>query len=139
MAEEVGIGYGTCQWVLMKELGMHHVTAKFVPRILTADQKPQCVDICTELCQLASDKKTFLSRVITNDGSWVYGYDPETKQHSSQWKSRPILDLSAKCACYISVVFVFHMDKPRSVSGQHFASFQEFCKIPQKLSNPMNI
>jgi len=38
-AEELGIGYGTCQWVLMKELGMHHVAAKFVPRILTADQK----------------------------------------------------------------------------------------------------
>jgi hypothetical protein len=34
-AEEVGIGYGTCQWVLMKELGMHHFAAKFMPRILT--------------------------------------------------------------------------------------------------------
>jgi len=29
----------------------------------------------------------FLSRVITGDESWVYGYDPETKQQSSQWKS----------------------------------------------------
>jgi len=27
-----------------------------------------------------------LSRVIIDDESWVYGYDPETKQHSSQWK-----------------------------------------------------
>jgi transposase len=36
---EVGIFYGTCQWILMKELGMHHVTPKFVPGILTADQK----------------------------------------------------------------------------------------------------
>ena len=24
--------------------------------------------------------------VITGDESWVYGYDPETKQQSSQWK-----------------------------------------------------
>jgi hypothetical protein len=39
--EEVGIGYGTRQWVLMKELGIHRVTAKFVPRTLTADQKQQ--------------------------------------------------------------------------------------------------
>jgi histone-lysine N-methyltransferase SETMAR len=28
-----------------------------------------------------------LSRDITGDESWSYGYDPETKQQSSQWKS----------------------------------------------------
>jgi predicted ArsR family transcriptional regulator len=27
IAEEVGIGYGACQQVLTKELGMHHVAA----------------------------------------------------------------------------------------------------------------
>jgi len=43
IAEEVEVGYGTCQRVLTEELGMHHVTAKFVPRILTADQKQQRV------------------------------------------------------------------------------------------------
>jgi len=87
IAEEVGIGYGTCQQVLMEELGMHHVAAKFVPRILTADQKQQRVNICTELCQLASSDVTFLSRVITDDESWVYGYDPETKQQSPSGKA----------------------------------------------------
>jgi len=83
----LGISYGTCQRVLTEELGMHHVAAKFVPRILTADQKQQHVNVCTELCQLASDDETFLSRVITCDECWVYSYDPETKQKSSQWKS----------------------------------------------------
>ena len=28
----------------------------------------------------------FLSSVITGDESWVYGYNLETKQQSSQWK-----------------------------------------------------
>ena len=87
IAEEVEVGYGTCQRVLTEELGMHRVAAKFVPRILTADQKQQRVNVCTELRQLASDDETFLSRVITGDESWVYGYDPETKRQSSQWKS----------------------------------------------------
>jgi hypothetical protein len=27
----------------------------------------------------------FLSKVITGDVSWIYRYDPETKQQSSQW------------------------------------------------------
>lgn len=87
IAEEVKVGYGTCQQVLTEELGMHRVAAKFVPRILTADQKQQRVNVCTELRQLASNDETFLSRVITGDESWVYGYDPETKRQSSQWKS----------------------------------------------------
>ena len=50
---------------------MHRVAAKFVPRILTADQKQQRINVCTELHQLASDDETFLSRVITGDESWV--------------------------------------------------------------------
>jgi len=87
IAEEVEIGYDTCQRVLTEELGMHHVTAKFVPRILTAVQNQQRVNACTGLRQLASDDETFFSRVITGDESWVYGYDPETKQQSCQWKS----------------------------------------------------
>jgi hypothetical protein len=67
IAEEVEVGYGTCQQVLMEGLGMHRVAAKFVPRILTADQKQQRVNVCTERRQLASNDETFLSRVITGD------------------------------------------------------------------------
>ena len=52
IAEEVEVGYGTCQRVLTEELDMHRVAAKFVPRILKADQKQHCVDVCTELRQL---------------------------------------------------------------------------------------
>ena len=87
IAEEMEVGYGTCQGVLTEELGMHRVAAKFVPRILTVDQKQQRVNVCTELRQLASDDETFLSRVITVDESWVYGYDLKTKRQSSQWQS----------------------------------------------------
>jgi hypothetical protein len=66
---------------------MHLFAAKFVSRILTTEQKEQHINMCEELCQIASDNATFLSRVITGDESWIYGYDPEPKQQSSQWKS----------------------------------------------------
>jgi hypothetical protein len=33
------------------------------------------------------DDATFLSRVIIGDESWIYGYDPETKQQFFQWES----------------------------------------------------
>jgi hypothetical protein len=37
--------------------------------------------------QILCDDATFVSRVITGDESWIYSYDPETKQQSFQWKS----------------------------------------------------
>jgi len=86
IAEEVEVDYGTCKRFLTEELGMHRVAAKFVPGILTADQKQQRVNVCTELRQLGSDDETFLSRAITGDESWVYGYDPETKRQSPSGK-----------------------------------------------------
>ena len=56
IAEEVEVGYGTCQRFMTEELDMHRVAAKFVPRILTADQKQQRINDGTELRQLASDE-----------------------------------------------------------------------------------
>jgi hypothetical protein len=56
--------------------------SKIVPKILTADQKQHRVNVCTDLRQLAFYYEIYLCRVITGDKSWVYGYDPETKQQS---------------------------------------------------------
>jgi histone-lysine N-methyltransferase SETMAR len=55
-------------------------------RFLTADQKQQRVNVCEELCQIASDGVVFVSMVIAGNESWIYSYDPETKQQTSQWK-----------------------------------------------------
>jgi hypothetical protein len=79
LADEIGIGYGTCQRIMIAELSMYRVAAKFVPRILTADHKQQRVNICEEFRQIASDDATFLSRIITGDESCIYSYDPEAK------------------------------------------------------------
>ena len=49
IVEEVEVGYGTCQRVLTEELGMHRFAARFVPRILTADQKQKRVNVWAEL------------------------------------------------------------------------------------------
>jgi hypothetical protein len=66
---------------------MRRIAAKFVPRLLSNDQKEHRVAVCMELKDQARDDPNFISKVITGDESWVYGYDPETKQQSSQWKS----------------------------------------------------
>jgi len=66
---------------------MRRVSAKFVPRLLTAEQKDDSVSVCTDLRERDQNDPNFMSSVITGDESWVYGNDPETKQMSSQWKT----------------------------------------------------
>jgi len=83
----INVSYRTVQTILTCDLNMHRIAAKFVPRLLTPEQKEHRVAICQELRQRAVDDPSYMSRVITGDESWVYGYDPKTKQQSSQWKS----------------------------------------------------
>ena len=87
IATIVNVSYGTVQTILTCHLNVHRVAAKFVPRLLTPEQKEHRVAICKDLRQRAVDDPSFMSRVITGDKSWVYRYDPETEQQSSQWKS----------------------------------------------------
>jgi hypothetical protein len=48
------------------------------------DQIEQRATACRELLQSVENDATFLPGIITEDETWVYGYDPETKQMSSQ-------------------------------------------------------
>jgi len=66
---------------------MKRVCAKFVPRLLTDDQREQRQTIARDFFERSCEDGQFLKNTVTGDESWVYGYDPETKQHSSQWKS----------------------------------------------------
>lgn len=86
IADQLEISFGSVQSILTSNLGMHRVAAKFMPRLLTSDQKQFRVEVCQDLLQQSRADPTFLSKLITGDETWVYGYDPETKQQSSQWK-----------------------------------------------------
>ncbi|GFT95354.1 HTH_48 domain-containing protein [Trichonephila clavipes] len=66
---------------------MRRVSAKFVSRPLTEEQQFQRLATPSDLFQSASDDPEFMKLIMTGDESWVYGYDPETKQQSSQWKT----------------------------------------------------
>jgi histone-lysine N-methyltransferase SETMAR len=66
---------------LADNLNIRRISAKFVPRLLSDDQKAHHVSVCRELKQ-ARDYPNFISNIITSDATWVYGYDPETKQQS---------------------------------------------------------
>ena len=78
---------------------MRHISAIFVPRLLSDDQKALHVSVRRELKQQTRDDPNFISNIITGDETWVYDYDRETKQQSSQWKAPN--SLRPKKACQV--------------------------------------
>jgi len=87
ISEILNISYGSVQNILTTDFNMRRVSAKFVPRVLTVEQKQQPLSISVQLRDHAASDSSILGNVITGDETWVYGYDPETRVQSSQWKS----------------------------------------------------
>jgi len=71
----------------MEDLNMKRVSAKFVPRLLTKDQKKNRLNVCYDLREQDGNDPQILSKVVTGDETRCYSYDKETKQASSQWKT----------------------------------------------------
>ena len=87
---------------------MHRVVAKFVPRLLTEEQKQNRVTVSQELLDRSNTDESFLKNVITVDETWVYGYDVETKVESSQWvgKSSPRPQKTRQCRSNMKVMLI---------------------------------
>jgi len=64
-----GMSWSSCQRNLSEELIMKRVAAKFVPHVLTADQKQSQVDACCELKEHLEIDPGLFSKVITGDES----------------------------------------------------------------------
>nr|XP_015921282.2 uncharacterized protein LOC107450086 [Parasteatoda tepidariorum] len=65
---------------------MNRVAAKFVPKLMSPEQRDVRFDVAQDLLNTANTDPVFLNTVITGDESWMYGYDSETNRQSSQWK-----------------------------------------------------
>jgi len=59
VAEEAGISKTMCHEILTENFGMHHVAAKFVPWLMSEDQKQNYVDVSKELVNSADADKDF--------------------------------------------------------------------------------
>jgi hypothetical protein len=76
IADDCGISVGSCDAIL----------TAFVAPLLTNDQHEQRQTIAGDLLERSCEDVQFISNIVTGDETWVYGYDPETKQQSSQRK-----------------------------------------------------
>ena len=87
--ETVGISVGSAHSILHDDLCLSKLLARWVSKAL----RPNQLNLRSELSmaillKIEADKDHFFDRIITGDETWVYQYDPETKQQSKQWLSR---------------------------------------------------
>jgi hypothetical protein len=65
---------------------MFRVVMKFVPKLLLQEQQRLRLEVTRDMLECTNGDPEFLKTVITGDETWVYGYDPEMKVQSLQWK-----------------------------------------------------
>ena len=83
-----GHSYGTVHKILEKHLNMHKVSARWIPRLLSNDNKDTRVNASRKFLQrYRKEGDTFLQRIVTTDETWLFLYDPESTEQSKQWKT----------------------------------------------------
>lgn len=89
IAATVNISTGSVFNILHEVLGMSKVSCRWVPRMLTVQNKRERVAAAREfLAMVEDDPDELFSRIVTCDETWIHHYDPETKQQSMQWQPR---------------------------------------------------
>lgn len=82
----LGIGMTAISEILHENLGAKKICSRWIPHNLTSDQKEARVNWCKEMMAKfnhGSSKQVF--DIVTGDESWIYSYEPETKQQSTVW------------------------------------------------------
>jgi len=67
----VGISTGSVHSILTDVLAKKRVSAKFVPKLLTMEQKPLRLEVSQDILDYANSDPEFLNIVTTGDESWV--------------------------------------------------------------------
>jgi len=85
IAESLNIPKTVVLRILKEDLGERKLCARFVPHSLTPEQREDQVTFCQDIIAMADADKNFFNKVITGDETCCFAYDPEKKQHSSEW------------------------------------------------------
>ena len=84
IANALHISHGSISTTLHDRLGMHKLTACWVPKSLSDKQMATRASVYSALLKRRSKEDDFLSHLVTVDETWVYYYEPENKAQSRQ-------------------------------------------------------
>ncbi|KAI6653980.1 Histone-lysine N-methyltransferase SETMAR [Oopsacas minuta] len=88
LEERVGISKATLHSIITEDLEISKATARWVPKLLSKEQKRERVRVIKELLSRYKAEEDFLNRIVTRDETWFHYYERESKTQLKQWKLR---------------------------------------------------
>ncbi|XP_018578984.1 putative uncharacterized protein FLJ37770 [Anoplophora glabripennis] len=85
LLDTVGISKYSVNTILKDLLYLRRVKSCLVPKSLNFLEKQRRVDICETII---SDYQDIMKPIITGDNIWIYAYDPETADQSSEYRAK---------------------------------------------------
>jgi [histone H3]-lysine36 N-dimethyltransferase SETMAR len=82
----LSISKTSIQKILHEELGVTKLVSRWIPHLLTEEQKAVRVNWCRKTLERfnkGSSKNVY--SIVSGDESWIYSYEPENKRQSAVW------------------------------------------------------
>ena len=89
VASCTGISEGSVQTILKRRLDLRKVCARWVPHLLTEEQKTQRSKCARELLKTYKDCNSLvISNLLISDETWVHMFEPQRRADNKQWKQK---------------------------------------------------
>jgi len=138
IAEATGISIERIHFILHNELNMKKLSTRWVPRLLTAEQKR--VRMRTSANCLEVFKKNpldFIRRFVTMDEIWIHHYTPESKQWTKRGETAPkkakVISSAGKVMASIfwdakGILLIYYLEKGKVITGHYYEALLEKLK-----------
>ena len=134
LANVISISRERVENILHNKLGMSKVLARWVPWLLTPDQKlTRLIMSEANLARFEADPDRFVEHFLTQNECWVHHFELETKRQSMQWKhstSPPkkakVVSSAGKVMASVfwdakAFVFIDYLQKGKNINGEYYA------------------
>ena len=134
IANALHISHGGVSTTLHDHLGMHKLTARWVPKSLSEEQMATRASVYSALLKrFRSKEDDFFSRLMTVFETWVYYYEPENKAQSPECRSgvseAKEVQNATLCICLMATVFwdaqgvtMLDLAKKSTITGAYYAN-----------------
>ena len=117
IASCTGISEGSVQTILKKRLDLTKVCARWVPHLLTEEQKTQSLKCAQELLKTYKGcNSRVISNLLTGVETWMHIFEPQKRADNKQWKrkdqKRPCIAKRTISSKKILYAFFFNSSRP---------------------------
>ncbi|KAM8702311.1 hypothetical protein ACLKA7_004975 [Drosophila subpalustris] len=136
IADILKISAGSVHTIIHDHLGMKKVFSKWVPRLLTPEQKQQRIDESKScLDMFTRNKSEFLRRYITMDETWIHHFTPESNRQSADWHAagEKTQQLAGKVMASVfwdahGIIFIDYLQKGQTINSDYYMALLERLK-----------